>query len=117
MRTRSQLRRRTVFSVLLLLQQLVVFAAVPLADAVLEATARDGPAHFESQSGAPCPPGHDHFDCPFCRVAGSGLLPAAAVAAAPRIAIDRPIAPILIDGYASPHHFFRPFGPRAPPLV
>jgi hypothetical protein len=117
MQTRSQHRRRTVSSALLLLLQFAVGAAVPLADAVQEAMARDGPAHVESQSGVPCPPGHDHFHCSFCRVAGASLLPATAVASAPRAAIERQAPSASADGFTTPRHLVGPFGPRAPPLV
>ena len=117
MQTRSKHRGFTPLSALLLVLQFAVVAAVPLADAAVEAIARDGPAHLESQNGAPCPPGHDHVQCEFCRVAGTTLAASAVAAVAPRTnAVLHVTAQPADRTFASPVTA-GPLGPRAPPIV
>jgi hypothetical protein len=114
---RPDIPKRRFLAAALLLLQLSVAGFVPLADAALEAAASDGSAHIESQDGEPCPPGHDHDVCEFCRVAGHDLVYASAlnVAAAPTAwtpsrapTTPRSVRTARLGG---------PFGPRAPPLV
>lgn len=117
MTDRPDIRKRPFLAAAMLLLQLVVAGFVPLADAAFEAAASDGPAHLESQSGVPCPPGHDHTDCEFCRFAGHNLVsappPDAAIALTAWIRTQAPASPRIIRTA----HLDRPFGPRAPPIV
>jgi hypothetical protein len=117
MQLRSQHRRGTAVSALLLVFQLAVALAVPLADAVLEATARDGPAHLEAQNGAPCPPGHDHLFCQFCRFNAPRLPLETRAEAALDCGVERhPAAPRLLLAHSTPAAA-GPVGPRAPPIA
>jgi len=73
MHKRVPLRQRTAVSALILLAHLVITAFVPMADAAVEASARELPLHIEAQTEAGCPAGHDHLHCQLCRIDGSGL--------------------------------------------
>jgi hypothetical protein len=117
MQVRSQHRRGTAVSALLLVLQLAAAVAVPLADAVLEATVRNGPAHLEAQNGAPCPPGHDHLFCQFCRFTTPRLVPAVRVESAPGGDVQpRPVRLDILLGCNAPVAA-GPIGPRAPPIA
>lgn len=117
MQLRSQHRRGSAVSALLLVLQFAVLGAVPVADAVLEATARDGYTHLETRSGAPCPPGHDHLLCQFCRFGAPRLLPEARVESAADYRVERHAAAPRTPAIHSIPVATGPVGPRAPPIA
>jgi hypothetical protein len=117
MQTHPKHRGYTPLSALLLVVQCAFAAAIPLADAVVEAIARDGPAHLESQNSAPCPPGHDHLQCQFCRVAGTTLVASTEPVSVPRTTAVRHFAAARADRVFASPVTAGPLGPRAPPGV
>jgi hypothetical protein len=101
---------------LLLALQLVVAGFVPLVDAVLESGSRDGPHHVETRNGAPCPPGHDHLNCQFCRFAGNHFT-APPVATLPVNATRERLGSAAVDVSLAHTAHTSPLGPRAPPIA
>lgn len=99
---------------IMLLLQLVLAAGIPLADGRLD---RDGPigAHFEQEDGAPCPAGHDHLKCQFCRYSGSFgdavVVASIALNASPEVRLASNPA----DRSLASSQFYKAHPPRAPP--
>jgi hypothetical protein len=114
---RPDIRKRPLLAAALLVLQFAVAALVPLADAAVEAAAGNGTEHIEAQSGVPCPPGHDHLDCMFCRFAGHNLVSGAAASMATVQTVWT-----FVQASTGPTHtgsplFSGPLGPRAPPIA
>lgn len=105
-------------AVAVLVVQLLLTAALPLADAGLEASApRSGVVVSEAGSGAPGQRPHDHMACQFCRLLGQDVLMAAgAVRAAVGGEPTPPPAPSTLEALAPTTPAF-PLGSRAPPRV
>lgn len=57
----------------LALLQFIVFAALPVADAVLEARGRSTVAHVEAEGSEHCETGHNHLLCQLTRTFSSGI--------------------------------------------
>jgi len=103
------------FALLVLLLQLALAAALPLAHARVEAAALSDHVHVSSESGGVCLP-HNDFDCRICRLhsvadllidSGAALhIPLVLTAAEPPRAVSSELGNLPI-AYA--------FGPRAPP--
>jgi|GEM_PF-592411 hypothetical protein len=105
-------------AVAVLVVQLLLTAALPLADAGLEASApRSGVVVSEAGSGAPGQRPHDHMACQFCRLLGQdALMAAGAVRAAVGGEPTPPPAPSTLEALAPTTPAF-PLGSRAPPRV
>ena len=99
----------------LALLQFGVFAALPAADAVLEARGWATDTHIESEGGESCEAGHSHLLCQLTRSLSSGI--------SPLIPIDLPLVSAATTNTPTATAWHnRPIppgggGPRAPPRV
>ena len=97
------------------LLQLAVFAALPAADAVLEARGSGTVVHIEAEGSEHCDTGHSHLLCQLTRTLSSGI--------APPVPIDFRLASVASLGTPTATAWLnRPIppggsGPRAPPRV
>ena len=97
------------------LLQLAVFAALPAADAVLEARALSTVVHIEGEGSEHCDTGHSHLLCQLTRTLSSGI--------APPVPIDfRLVSEASLGTPTATAWANRPIppggsGPRAPPRV
>ena len=104
------------FGVLALaLLQFVVFAALPAADAVLEARGLSTLAHIETENSEHCDTGHSHLLCQLTRALSSGIS-AADLTDFPQASQASPNTPTATTRENRP---IPPggSGPRAPPEV
>jgi hypothetical protein len=97
--------------------QLIAFAALPTADALLDIEEFELPLHVESEGSLACAPPHDHLFCQAVRsLAAGGTTPVIGGA-------EPPPAPILgleaqsTGDVAARRILTRSIGSRAPPLA
>ncbi len=99
----------------LALLQFAVFAALPVADAILEARGVSDTVHIERENSEQCDTGHNHLLCQLTRGLSSGIpaqlliayRPAVEASRLPPSVTTRENRPVLPGGN----------GPRAPPRV
>lgn len=99
---------------IMLLLQLVLAAGIPLADVRLDSDSPIG-AHFEQEGEAPCPTGHDHLKCQFCRYSGSFADAVVVASIALNASREVRLASNVSDRSLASPQFHRAHPPRAPP--